>query len=158
MSDLFAPVTGEIVERNEEVVAAPELVNDDPYGEGWLVLIRPDDPAELDGLLDAPAYEEYVESLEADGLKPQSLNRHSRLAGHTRGHTLTLFSVFPRLRVHMRCPTCEHLNEVQCELLFALRLTDGHRSRPRRRRRSRRSRSRPKRRRTSKSSNRDRRA
>ncbi|MEX2393863.1 MAG: glycine cleavage system protein GcvH [Actinomycetota bacterium] len=66
VSDLYAPVTGEIVERNEEVVAAPELVNDDPYGEGWLVAIRPDDAAELDGLLNAKAYEEYVESLDQE--------------------------------------------------------------------------------------------
>jgi len=65
VSDLFAPVTGEITERNEEVIAGPELVNEDPYGEGWLVLIRPDDPAELDGLLDAAAYQELVESLES---------------------------------------------------------------------------------------------
>ncbi len=63
VSDLFAPVTGEITERNEEVIAGPELVNEDPYGEGWLVLIRPDDPAELDGLLDGTAYEELVDSL-----------------------------------------------------------------------------------------------
>jgi glycine cleavage system H protein len=63
VSDLFAPVTGEIVERNEEVVTTPELVNEDPYGEGWLVAIRADDPAELDGLLDATAYEELVQSL-----------------------------------------------------------------------------------------------
>jgi glycine cleavage system H protein len=63
VSDLFAPVTGEIVERNEEVVAAPELVNEDPYGEGWLVAIRADEVAELDGLLDPRAYEELVESL-----------------------------------------------------------------------------------------------
>ena len=64
VSDLFAPVTGEITERNEEVIAGPELVNEDPYGEGWLVLIRPDDPAEMDSLLDGPAYQELVESLE----------------------------------------------------------------------------------------------
>jgi glycine cleavage system H protein len=63
VSDLFAPVSGEIVERNEEIIAAPELCNDDPYGEGWLVTIKPDDAAELDGLLDARAYEEYVEGL-----------------------------------------------------------------------------------------------
>lgn len=67
VSDLFAPVTGEIVERNEEVVAGPELVNEDPYGEGWLVLIRPDDPAELDELMDAAAYEELVQSLGEEG-------------------------------------------------------------------------------------------
>jgi len=66
VSDLYAPVTGEIVERNEEVIASPELVNDDPYGEGWLVAIRPDDLAELDGLLVAKAYEEYVDSLQEE--------------------------------------------------------------------------------------------
>jgi glycine cleavage system H protein len=67
VSDLFAPVTGEIVERNEEVAGAPELVNEDPYGEGWLVCIRPDDPAELDALLAPKAYTELVESLAEDG-------------------------------------------------------------------------------------------
>ena len=67
VSDLFAPVTGEIVERNEEVVQGPELVNEDPYGEGWLVAIRPDDAAELDGLLDHRGYEELVNSLAEDG-------------------------------------------------------------------------------------------
>ncbi|HYZ92367.1 MAG TPA: glycine cleavage system protein GcvH [Actinomycetota bacterium] len=66
VSDLFAPVTGEITERNEEVISGPELVNEDPYGEGWLVAIRPDDPAELDGLMDASSYEELVESLKDD--------------------------------------------------------------------------------------------
>ena len=63
VSDLYAPVTGEILERNEEALATPELVNEDPYGEGWLVLIRPSDPAELDGLLGAKAYEELVATL-----------------------------------------------------------------------------------------------
>jgi glycine cleavage system H protein len=63
VSDLFAPVTGEITERNEDVIAGPELVNEDPYGEGWLVVIRPDNSEELEGLLDAAAYEELVESL-----------------------------------------------------------------------------------------------
>lgn len=64
VSDLFAPVTGEIVDRNGEVLNSPELVNEDPYGEGWLVAIRPDDPAELDALLDHEAYAEHVASLE----------------------------------------------------------------------------------------------
>lgn len=63
VSDLFAPVTGEIVDRNAEVATSPELVNEDPYGEGWLVVIRPDDPAELDELLTATAYEALVETL-----------------------------------------------------------------------------------------------
>ena len=63
VSDLFAPVTGEITERNEDVIAGPELVNEDPYGEGWLVLIRPDNADELDSLLDAASYEDLVQSL-----------------------------------------------------------------------------------------------
>jgi glycine cleavage system H protein len=60
VSDVIAPLSGEIVEVNEAVVDAPELVNDDPYGQGWLVRIRLSDPAEVDGLLDAAAYRAYV--------------------------------------------------------------------------------------------------
>ncbi len=56
VSDLYAPVTGEIVERNEDLDDRPELVNADPYGEGWMVRIRPADPTELDALLDADGY------------------------------------------------------------------------------------------------------
>ncbi len=56
VSDLFAPVSGEIVEVNDAVKQKPELVNDSPYENGWLLRIKPDDPAELDGLLDAAAY------------------------------------------------------------------------------------------------------
>lgn len=63
VSDLYAPVTGEIVERNQAALDTPELVNDDPYGDGWLVAIRPDDPAELEKLLDAAAYEALVQRL-----------------------------------------------------------------------------------------------
>lgn len=66
VSDLYAPISGELLERNEEVIASPELVNDDPYGEGWLVLIRADDLAELDGLMDGKSYEEYVDSLDEE--------------------------------------------------------------------------------------------
>lgn len=57
VSDLFAPVTGEIVERNDALDERPELVNSDPYGDGWLVSIRVADAAQLDELLDAAAYE-----------------------------------------------------------------------------------------------------
>jgi glycine cleavage system H protein len=60
VSDVIAPLSGEIVEINEAVVDAPELVNDDPYGQGWLVRIRLGDAAEVDGLLDAAAYRAYV--------------------------------------------------------------------------------------------------
>lgn len=66
VSDLYAPITGEIVERNQEVIDGPELVNEYPYGDGWLVVISPDDAAELDELLDASAYQEFVESLDED--------------------------------------------------------------------------------------------
>jgi glycine cleavage system H protein len=56
VSDLISPLSGEVVEVNQRVVDAPETVNDDPYGEGWLVRIRLTDPHETDGLLDADAY------------------------------------------------------------------------------------------------------
>ena len=56
VSDVFAPLTGEIVAVNEELGDKPESINDDPYGEGWLVRVRLSDPAERDGLMDAEAY------------------------------------------------------------------------------------------------------
>ena len=57
VSDLNMPVTGEVLEINEELEAAPELVNNDPYGKGWIIRISVKDPAELDSLMDAAAYE-----------------------------------------------------------------------------------------------------
>ncbi len=57
VSDLFAPVSGTVVERNEALDASPELVNSDPYGDGWMLTIRPDDPAAADALLDAAGYQ-----------------------------------------------------------------------------------------------------
>ena len=63
VSDLVAPLSGEVLAVNEKVVEAPELVNEDPYGEGWLIRIRLADPSELDGLLDAPAYRAHLETL-----------------------------------------------------------------------------------------------
>jgi glycine cleavage system H protein len=56
VSDVYAPVSGTVVARNESLDAAPELINSDPYGDGWMLDIRPDDPASVDGLLDAAAY------------------------------------------------------------------------------------------------------
>ena len=56
VSDLISPVSGEIVEVNEGVKQNPELVNDSPYENGWLLRIKPDDPSELDSLLDAAQY------------------------------------------------------------------------------------------------------
>ncbi len=60
VSDLYAPVSGTISERNEELESRPELVNRDPFGEGWMVAIDADDPAELDGMLNAEAYDELI--------------------------------------------------------------------------------------------------
>ncbi|MFO7941158.1 MAG: glycine cleavage system protein GcvH [Bacillota bacterium] len=61
VSDIYMPVSGTIVEANEEVLDAPELVNSDPYGEGWLVKIRIEDESELDGLLNADDYQATLE-------------------------------------------------------------------------------------------------
>ncbi len=57
VSDLFLPVSGEVLEFNEALEDAPESVNDDPYGDGWMVKIKITDASELDGLMDAAAYE-----------------------------------------------------------------------------------------------------
>jgi glycine cleavage system H protein len=60
VSDVISPLSGEIVEVNQKVVDAPETVNDDPYGEGWLIRIRLADPSEADALLDAEAYRSFL--------------------------------------------------------------------------------------------------
>jgi len=60
VSDLIAPLSGEVLEVNERVVDAPETVNEDPYGNGWLLRIRVADPGEADALLDAGAYRELL--------------------------------------------------------------------------------------------------
>jgi len=61
VSELYAPVSGEIVMVNDELADAPEKLNEDPYGAGWILAIRMSDPAELDGLLDANAYAALTE-------------------------------------------------------------------------------------------------
>jgi glycine cleavage system H protein len=61
VADLFMPVSGKVVEMNEELESAPEKVNDDPYGEGWMIKVEMSDPSELDGLMDASAYGQTVE-------------------------------------------------------------------------------------------------
>ena len=63
VSDLIAPLSGEVLEVNQAVVNAPETVNDDPYGGGWLVRIRLSEPTELGSLLDAPAYQKHLAAL-----------------------------------------------------------------------------------------------
>ena len=60
VSDVIAPLSGEILEVNEKAVDEPESINDDPYGEGWLVRIRLTDPTEVDDLLDVEAYQAVV--------------------------------------------------------------------------------------------------
>jgi glycine cleavage system H protein len=60
VSDIYAPVAGTVVARNERLDQQPELLNSDPYGDGWIAEIRPADPAALDGLLDAAAYSATV--------------------------------------------------------------------------------------------------
>jgi glycine cleavage system H protein len=61
VSDIYAPLAGEVVGRNEALEQAPEMVNSDPYGEGWMVELRLADPAAVDALMDATAYQEQTE-------------------------------------------------------------------------------------------------
>jgi glycine cleavage system H protein len=60
VSDIIAPLSGEVLEVNQAVVDAPETVNEDPYGTGWLIRVRLSDPAELDALLDAESYKQVL--------------------------------------------------------------------------------------------------
>ncbi|MGD0205970.1 MAG: glycine cleavage system protein GcvH [Dehalococcoidia bacterium] len=60
VSDLYSPVSGEVVEVNQEIIDRPELVNQSPYDEGWLVRVRLADPAEVDNLLTAKQYDELI--------------------------------------------------------------------------------------------------
>jgi glycine cleavage system H protein len=62
VSDVYAPVSGTVVARNSALDATPELMNSDPYGEGWMVEIRPADPAAVDGLLDAGDYQQGLDA------------------------------------------------------------------------------------------------
>jgi len=60
VSDIYAPIAGEVVDVNSALADAPQSVNDDPYGEGWICLLEPTDPAAFDALLDADAYRSLV--------------------------------------------------------------------------------------------------
>jgi glycine cleavage system H protein len=62
VSDIYAPVSGRITAGNDALDATPELINSDPYGDGWIFRIELSDPAEVDGLMDAAAYRAFVES------------------------------------------------------------------------------------------------
>lgn len=61
VSDLYAPVSGDVVEVNEALFDSPEIINEDPYGEGWMIKVKPYDPSELNELMDYETYTEYVE-------------------------------------------------------------------------------------------------
>jgi glycine cleavage system H protein len=62
VSDVYAPVSGTVVDRNTQLADAPELVNRDPYGEGWMIVLSPADASEVEGLLEAGAYRELTET------------------------------------------------------------------------------------------------
>jgi glycine cleavage system H protein len=62
VSDVFAPLSGEIVEVNEALGDSPERINQDPYGEGWMIKVRMSDPSEVDRLMDVEAYKELLQS------------------------------------------------------------------------------------------------
>ena len=62
VSDIYSPISGSITERNARLEDAPDLVNQEPYGEGWMVLIEPTNAAELDGLLSAADYKAFIEA------------------------------------------------------------------------------------------------
>jgi len=61
VSELFSPVSGEVVEINEALAENPALVNTDPYGDGWMIRLRVQDPTEVDELMNAEEYDEYIE-------------------------------------------------------------------------------------------------
>lgn len=61
VADIYAPVAGELVEVNDALDEQPELVNKDPYGEGWMIKIKVSEPTEMDQLLDAGAYRQHIE-------------------------------------------------------------------------------------------------
>jgi len=63
VSDIIAPASGEVLAVNDKVEGAPELVNSDPYGDGWLIRVRLSDPSELDALMDEAAYRSYLQGL-----------------------------------------------------------------------------------------------
>ena len=61
VSDIYAPISGTVVEVNADLGDAPQRINEDPYGDGWICVIEPSDPSQLDALLDAAAYQALVE-------------------------------------------------------------------------------------------------
>jgi glycine cleavage system H protein len=66
VADLYLPISGEVVEVNSALEDAPGLVNEDPYGKGWIALVKPSNPAELEDLMNREAYLEYLEGMEEE--------------------------------------------------------------------------------------------
>lgn len=66
VEDLIAPISGEVIRVNEEVLDAPELINQDPQGDGWLLEIKLEDASQLEGLMTESAYDTYLDNLEGD--------------------------------------------------------------------------------------------
>ncbi len=62
VSDLYAPISGEIIEINEALLESPEIINEDPYGSGWIVRVKPYDSSELETLLDSESYSDFIEN------------------------------------------------------------------------------------------------
>ena len=67
VSDVYSPVSGTIIERNGALEETPELVNENPYGDGWMVAIELSDPSELEGLMEADAYRSFVDEQQDEG-------------------------------------------------------------------------------------------
>jgi glycine cleavage system H protein len=61
VSDIYSPVSGEVIEINDAIVDSPEVINDDPFGEAWLIKVRIDNPDEINSLMDTKEYKSYVE-------------------------------------------------------------------------------------------------
>lgn len=61
VSDLYAPVSGRVIEVNKDLMDQPEIINEDPYGEGWMIKIEFDDPSELEELMTAEEYQQFIE-------------------------------------------------------------------------------------------------
>jgi glycine cleavage system H protein len=76
-SDVYAPVSGEVSESNDDLVSSPELINDDPYGDAWLIRVEMSDPSEVEHLMTAQDYKDYVEeegeAEEEEGLEDEEI-------------------------------------------------------------------------------------
>jgi glycine cleavage system H protein len=67
VSDVYSPVSGRVIDRNSQLEERPELVNEDPYGEGWMVAIEMSDASDLDALMDSDSYRSFVDTSEEQG-------------------------------------------------------------------------------------------